>query len=353
MNLSHISIPVRRACAIFALVFSGSGCVSFTGVEEPGDALVDEVNAPFARQAEEVYKARRSFKRRVAIVEGEGVDAFLAKAKWGKNSQIPKTFKNAEELCSHYEVRRSLLLEARRNIVQWLGTLRDFELINRDCPIAEIAVEMPDDVYRLFYKIEALSLNDDGAFESTSRHDRNRKVMMRHYKATAIVYLNLVAPDGRSVFTFAALGKGEDVLFSGSGRYYVEDGELDGALLTQAVSESVKNATQRYARKFAPPLYVTSTCQNGQFAKLNAGREYGLVVGANVKFFGHRSGTALDGSKTVEECLLGTGVIGCEKRMGSMKPQPSMIDRDGTWVFVNDFDEDKRRVFKWCSARVE
>ena len=114
-------------------------------------------------------------------------------------------------------------------------------------------------------------------------------------------------------------------------------------LLLGAVSAAVNNAMEDYVVKFGPPIYVTDTCQNGRFARLSVGSKFGVLGGQRVEFYRNKVRAGLAGQEESSRQVVGTGVVG-----GSQAP----VENDGAWVLVNDYDESRRTVFRWTSARI-
>ena len=167
--------------------------------------------------------------------------------------------------------------------------------------------------YRLTYNITSLSLTG--------------------VSGIAKVEIRLFAPDGANTI-FSFIGDGTCV-----------NAQLAGGkqMLIGAVEEAAEKAMRGYARKFGPPIFVTDTCQGGQFARINVGSKFGVYKGQLVEFYRNKGRTGLDGNTEVSRVVVGNGIVG-EKN--------APVEPDGAWVFVENFDPLTRSVFRWTSARV-
>ena len=98
-----------------------------------------------------------------------------------------------------------------------------------------------------------------------------------------------------------------------------------------------------YVKKFGPPVFVSETCQGGRFAKLNVGAKFGVQAGQRVEFFRNKIRKGLSGEDEVAKVVVGNGIVG-EKN--------APVQPDGAWVFIENYDEVNRSVFRWTSARI-
>lgn len=320
----------------FAVVFTG--CCSYTGRVSPGDLKVDEGNKEYTRQAAEKFEKRKAFKRDVKIVEDdESMRVFLS-PNWAPKSSNPR----ANALCQNLEVRRGIAMGARGRLREIVGEMKDFKLQEEKSEAISINVgeTAESNVYIMKYtisnidmqfrKTQAFSLLTGGEAKDINEWVANVKVQVRFFK-----------PDNQTVIA----------TFIGEGTTTQSDDGSEGpnaTMLESAAVSAIDGAMLRYAEKFAPPLYVTKTSDDGHFACLNLGTEYGLQVGMKVEFIAHYEKEGLDGQKEDATATIGTGVIG---------QNGAPVDSDYAWVHI-DHDglkwdvEAPRSVFQWTSAKL-
>lgn len=313
-----------------------SGCISYTGAVMPGDDLVDEGNQAFARRAAETYAARKNFRRPVVIQEAEGVNLFLS-PNWVPRSNNAR----ANELCRNIETRRAVLQGAKARLREVVQGLKDLELVGEAQPqLVSVSADNQtgSSVYRITYNISNLDLQlreaTDGLNLIRASSSRDNKAFYE-WVANVTAEVRMIDPTGKAVFTFNQIG----VLTQ------TDDGSLNPNLtmLEQASTKAIDGAMKQYAHKFGPPMYVTETCQNGEFAKLNLGTDYGIQPGMQVEFIRHRVKKSLDGSEEMAPQRVGIGIVG----RGNAPVTP-----DSAWVHVEGYDEKNRSVFQWTSAKL-
>lgn len=327
MNLKSIVCVL----GIGALV---SGCVSYTGAVGAGDDLVDEANQPFARKAAETFAQRQKFSRPVVIQEAEGVNLFLS-PNWVPRSNNPR----ANALCSNLEVRRSMLQGAKAKLRDIVMGLKDLKLVGDAQPqmVTITTDDTPSNVYRITYNISNvdMQLHESQAISFKRGLSSHENKICYEWIANVSVEVRMLKPDGSTAFNFTAVGTHSQM----------DDGSLEpnATMLEQATTLGIMTAMKKYARKFGPPIYVTNTCQDGEFARLSVGTAYGLKKDMRIEFFRMRETKALDGSVAMAEQRVGLGVIGA----GDSPCEP-----DGVWAHVEGYDKEKRTVFQWTSARL-
>lgn len=322
----------------FAAVFAATltGCISYTGAVTPGDELVDEANAPFAKNAAQTFAQRQNFRRPVIIQEAEGVNLFLSPQFVPRSNNY-----RADALCRNIEVRRTMLQSAKARLREMVSGLKDLQLTG-DASAPMVAVSADDNaasqVYRITYNISNLDLQlreSSGLGNFVRAASSNDNKIYYSWIANVTVEVRMIAPDGRNVFTFNSVGTlSQD-----------DDGSLNPnpTMLEQASINAITGAMKQYAYKFGPPIYVTETCQNGEFACLSIGADYGLREGMKIEFFRHREKKGLDGKVEMTEMRVGTGTVG----QGKAPVEPAKA-----WVHVDDYDADARTVFQWTSAKL-
>ena len=306
-----------------------TGCASYTGLVLPADDAVDEGNRPFAKKAAEEYEMRKQFRRPVVIQEAEGMTLFLSP------TYVPRSLSpQVNEICRSLEVRRTLAQTAKAQLRQKVSGLRDLQLTGEnDAPMVSVGAtsEAPASVYRITYNISNLDLQlKVNEFVTVNgRHPAE-------WTATVSAEVRMISPEGNSVFSFTAQGEVRQS----------DDGSLrpNVTMLEEAASAAISRAMEQYTYKFDPPIYVTDTCQGGEFVRINVGTDYGLRAGMRVEFFRHRSRQGLDGEAEIAEQRVGTGVVGYGH---------APVQNDSAWVHVDDFGSgDSRTVFQWTSARL-
>jgi hypothetical protein len=313
-----------------------TGCISYTGVVTPGDELVDESNAPFAKSAADTFAQRQKFRRQVVIQEAEGVNLFLSPQFVARSNNH-----RANALCRNIEVRRTMLQSAKARLREMVSSLKDLQLTG-DASAPMVSVTADDNavpsVYRITYNISNLDLqlresSGLGNFVRSASSKENK--IYYSWIANVTVEVRMIAPDGSNVFTFNSVGTlSQD-----------DDGSLNPnpTMLEQASINAITGAMKQYAYKFGPPIYVTETCQNGEFACLSVGADYGLREGMKVEFFRHRQKKGLDGNVEMTEMRVGTGTVGQGK---------APVESAKAWVHVDNYDSEARTVFQWTSAKL-
>ena len=305
-----------------------AGCASYTGVVTPGDDATDEGNRPFVAKAAAQYRQRQQFRRPVVIQEAEGIGLFLSP------SYVPRsTDPQANALCRNVEVRRTMVQSTKAKLREIVSGLRDLQIAGEGEPsMVSVAVDgNAPTPYRITYNIANLDLQVkvNQLITVNGRHPAE-------WTANVSVEVRMIAPAGNSVFEFSGQGA---VTQS-------DDGSMrpNATMLEEAAVAAVAKAMSQYAFKFAPPIYVTDTCQNGEYAHINAGSDYGIRPGMRVEFFRHRTRQGIDGQSEAIEQRVGTGTVG----QGN-----APVTKDSAWVHVDDYDsDDPRTVFQWTSARL-
>lgn len=327
---------IKNLFAVACLTSLMVGCVSYNGSISPGDDLIDEGNQLFAKKAAQDYAARQKFQRPVVIQEAEGVSLFLS-PNYVPRSNNPR----ANELCRNIETRRALLQSAKAKLREIVMGLKDLKLTGEaDAPMVAVSTDNQSDpaVYRITYNIANLDLQLrklNGGMDLVRASSSKENKIYYEWVANVSVEIRMLDPNGNSVFTFNAIGTTSQT----------DDGSLNPnmTMLEQSAVEGVDNAMKQYAYKFGPPIYVTDTCQNGEFARLSVGSDYGVAPGMRVEFFRHREKKALDGGTEMVQQRVGTGVVG----KGNAPVEPSCA-----WVHVDGYDDKNRTVFQWTSAKL-
>ena len=306
------------------------GCISYTGAIMPGDDAVDEGNRAFAQKAAQEYAQRQQFKREVTIQEAEGMRLFLSP------EYVPRTNNpRVNELCRNIEIRRAIAQSAKACLKEIVNNLQDLKLVGENAP-AMVSVQADDNpatsqIYKIAYNIA----NVDMQLRETS-NVLNKKETICTWVANASVEIKMIAPNGNAVFNFSAMGTASQS----------DDGSRrpNATMLEEAAVEGVKLAMKKYSLKFGPVLYVVETCQNGEFARINAGTNFGLKPGMKIEFFHCRMQEGLDGQPEAIETRVALGTIGVAN---------APINEDSAWVHIDGYDKNApRTVFRWTSARV-
>ena len=308
---------MKKLLAVSCLTSLMVGCVSYNGAVFPGDDLVDEGNQPFAKKAAQDYAARQKFQRPVVIQEAEGVSLFLS-PNYVPRSNNPR----ANELCRNIETRRALLQSAKAKLREVVMGLKDLKLTGEaEAPMVAVSADNQSApaVYRITYNIANLDLQlreSKGGMDLIRASSSKENKVYYEWVASVSVEVRMLDPAGNSVFTFNAIGTTSQT----------DDGSLNPnmTMLEQAAAKGIDDAMKQYAHKFGPPIYVTDTCQNGEF-------------------FRHREKKALDGSSEMAQQRVGTGVVG----KGNAPVEPGCA-----WVHVDGFDDKNRTVFQWTSAKL-
>ena len=305
-----------------------AGCVSYTGVVAPGDDAFDEGNKPFVAKAAVDYRQRQQFRRPVVIQEAEGIGLFLSP------SYVPRsTDPQANALCRNVEVRRMMVQSTKAKLREIVSGLRDLQITGEgEAPMVAVSTDgAAPAVYRITYNVANLDLQVkvNQLVTVNGRHPAE-------WTASVSVEVRMIAPAGNSVFEFSGQGA---VTQS-------DDGSMrpNATMLEEAAVAAVAKAMSQYAFKFAPPIYVTDTCQNGEYAHINVGSDYGIRTGMHVEFYRHKLRQGLDGQSEAVEQRVGTGTVGYGN---------GPVTKDSAWVHVDNYDADKpRTVFQWTSVRL-
>lgn len=320
MNISKMIFATGAALAL-------AGCASYTGAVMPGDDITDEGNREFAQKAAEAYAARQQFRRPVVIQEAEGVNLFLSPGFVPRSNDAQAT-----ALCQNIEVRRTMLQSAKARLRDIVGGLSDLQLTG-DAQQEMVSISADQgavqNVYRITYNISGLDL------QLRSHKSIIDNKLMYDWVANVSAEVRMIAPDGKDVFTFNAM---ETVSEN-------DDGSLrpNATMLEQCATKAIASAMRQYGRKFGPPIYVTDTCQNGEYARINVGSSYGVQAGMKIEFFRHREKKGLSGDVEMAEQRVATGTVG----QGGAPVEPTHA-----WVHVDSYDEKSRGVYQWTSARI-
>ena len=327
--MSTKTIAVACAGAVLA------GCVSYNGQSVDADELVDEANQAYAAKAQEAFVARmKAPARPVVITEAPEMSIFLG----------PKSF-GGHPLCNDPAVRKEIALAFKSQLREKILTIKDFNLKDE----AQAMVAVGDEAattpnYRLTYNVTSLELKEN-AVGSLATGLAGRALGggagqvvadQKFWDGVAKVEVRLFKPDGTTpVFSFVGEGVYNKMVDANS--------PIDKTFLLEAVKIAANNAMDGYVQKFGPPIFVTDTCQGGQFARLSVGAKFGVQAGQNVEFYRNKVRKGATGEDEVARKVVGSGVVGAKK---------APVEDDGAWVLVNDFDEDNRSVFRWTSARI-
>ena len=325
---------VLIAAAVGALSFTG--CVSYTGLSEAGDDLIDEANQPYAGAAQKAYIARmKAPPRPVTIKEAPGINLFLAPTAGG------------HPLCQDLNVRKELAVAFKSQLRDKVANIKDFKLVDEHAPMVSVVAEgdaaQPQN-YLMTYNITSIELRENAggslatglAGTALGGSAGQMVANQKFWDAIAKVEVRLFKPNGTDcIFSFTG---------DGTYRKMVDaNNPLSKDLLLGAVKAAANNAMDGYVVKFGPPIFVTDTCQNGQFARLSVGAKFGVQANQRVEFFRNRVRKSAMGEDEVSRQVVGTGIVGAKK---------APIEDDGAWVLVDDYDASARRVFRWTSARI-
>ena len=322
--------------ALAAGALSFAGCVSYKGITESGDDLADEANQAYAGEAQKAYVARlKAPPRPVVIKEAPGMNLFLA----------PTTAGHA--LCQDLAVRKELVVAFKSQLRDRVAGIKDFKLVDENTPMVSVVAEgeaaAPQN-YLMTYNITSIELRENasgslatGLAGSAVGGRAGRQVAnQKFWDAIAQVEVRLFKPNGTDcVFSFAGEGTFRKMVDANN--------PLTKDLLLGAVKAAADNAMAGYAVKFGPPIYVTDTCQNGRFARLSVGAKFGVQASQRVEFYRNRVRKGATGEDEVSRQVVGSGIVGRAK---------APVEDDGAWVLVNDYDPEKRTVFRWTSARI-
>ena len=322
--------------ALAASALSFVGCVSYNGITEVGDDMVDEANQAYAGEAQKAYVARmKAPPRPVVIREAPGMNLFLAPAAGG------------HPLCQNLAVRKELVVAFKGQLRDIVSGIKDFKLIEESTPMVSVVAEgdaPPPQNYLMTYNITSIELRENaggslatGLAGSAVGGRAGRQVAnQKFWDAIAKVEVRLFKPNGTDcIFSFVG-----DGVFT---KMVDANNPLSKDLLLGAVKAAADNAMAGYAVKFGPPIFVTDTCQNGRFARLSVGAKFGVQAAQRVEFYRNRVRKGATGEDEVSRQVVGSGIVGRAK---------APVEDDGAWVLVNDYDVEKRTVFRWTSARI-
>lgn len=306
-----------------------AGCVSYTGALTPGDDAIDESNKPFVSKAAAEYNQRRNFRRPVVIQEASGIPVFLSP------TYVPRTtIPQANALLRNVEVRRTLVQSAKAKLREMVSELRDLEIVGEgEAPMVSVAADKASAApppYRITYNIANIDLQ-----LKVNQFVKVNGRPLTEWAANVSVEICMIDPTGKNVFTFAEQGAVSQS----------DDGSMNpnATMLEEATCSAVAKAMGNYAFTFTPPIYVTDTCQNGEFAHINVGSDYGIRPKMAVEFFRHRIREGIDGSKEIVEQRVGTGTVGFAD---------APVEKKSAWVHVDNYDKDTRSVFQWTSVKL-
>lgn len=314
-----------------------TGCVSYNGIATDGDDKVDEANQAYASAAAKSYAARKSAKARPAVVkEAPGVNLFLES----------KAF-SSHPVCQNLALRKELLLAFKSQLREKIDTLKDFKLLEENDPGVSVVADgegaAPQN-YIFTYNITSIEIKQaagstlaTGLVGGALGGSVGKTIAdQKFWDGIAKVEVRLMDPTGtKCIFSFT----GEGV----ENRMIAADQPIDKDLLLQAVKIAANNAIDGYITKFGPPIYVTDTCQDGQFARLSVGAEYGIQPNQEIEFYQNKVRKSATGEDEVSRKVVGRGIVGVDK---------APVEADGAWVRVSDYDAGNRTVFRFTSARV-
>lgn len=312
-----------------------SGCVSYNGRSLDADEIVDKDNQAYAAKAQEAFVARMNAPARpVVITEAPEMSIFLG----------PKSF-GGHPLCNDPAVRKEVALAFKSQLREKVLTIKDFSLKDEAqamVAVGDEAAQAPN--YRLTYNVTSLELKENAvgslttglAGQALGGGAGKTVADQKFWDGVAKVEVRLFKPDGTTpVFSFVGEGVYNKMVDVHS--------PLDKTFLLEAVKIAANNAMDGYVQKFGPPIFVTDTCQGGQFARLNVGKKFGVQAGQHVEFYRNKVRKDAAGEDEVSRKVVGGGVVGARK---------APVEDDGAWVLVDDFDEENRTVFRWTSARI-
>ena len=329
--MRKIMIVAAAACAM-----SFVGCVSYTGISEPGDDKADEANQKYASEAHQAFVARmKAPPRPVVIKEAPAMNAFLTQTTVG------------HPLYQDPAVRRELALAFKSQLRDKVAGIKDFKLVDEATPVVSVVAEgdvPPPQNYVMTYNITSIELKEN----ATANLGKNLSAQaigggagqlvanQKFWDAIAKVEVRLFKPNGTDcIFSFVGDGQYREMVDAYS--------PLSKDLLRGAVKVAADNAMEGYAAKFGPPIYVTDTCQNGRFARINVGSKFGVKSKQKVEFYRNKVRQGVTGEEEVARQVVGTGYVG---------KNHAPVEEDGAWVRVENYDEEKRAVFRWTSARI-
>lgn len=323
---------------MFAVACAGSmlaGCVSYTGQTLATDSLADEGNQAYAAEAQKAFDARmKAPPRPVVVTEAPEMAIFLNPS---------RSVFSGHPLCNDMSVRKEAALAFKSELRRKVSEIKDFRLVEE----AQAMVAVGDEVassqnYRMTYNITSLAMRESATgfvssgLTTVALTKGPRNSYEKYWDGVATVEVRLFKPGGTSqIFAFT----GEGVCT----KTETPTTPLDKTILAEAVKAAVDSAMDGYVKKFGPPVFVTETCQGGQFVKLNVGSKFGVQAGQRVEFYRNGTRKGLSGADEVARVVVGNGIVG-EKN--------APVEPDGAWVFVENYDAAARSVFRWTSARI-
>ena len=323
---------------VFAAVCAGAmlaGCVSYNGQSQPSDEMVDEANQAYAAEAQKAFAARmKAPPRPVVVTEAPEMAIFL--------DPVRSAF-SGHSLCNDMGVRKEAALAFKARLREKVSGIKDFRLVEESQAMVAVGEEVASPQnYRLTYNITSLALRESSTgfissgLTTTALTKGPRDTSEKYWDGVASVEVRLFGPDGTSqVFSFT----GEGICT----KIETRTTPLDKTILSEAVKAAADNAMEGYVKKFGPPIFVTETCQGGQFAKLSVGTKFGVLAGQRVEFYRSKVRMGVSGEDEVARVVVGNGIVG-EKN--------APVEPDGAWVFVENHDASTRSVFRWTSARI-
>ena len=343
MNLKKMlsvagSAALLTGCVAMNGVWVSLGFISYSGSVMPGDAKEDELNRPYAAKAAQDFKKRMQFKRAVTLQESQHLALFLNEGRVSASGAV----KDPAVLCADRDVRKSLVVQCKGQLRTEIGALRDLKLVGSDenaAPMVSVGDEAAAKPagYRIVYNITSIDMKDATTSDQLNvtpkfagaQQPQNTKTWV----GSAKVEVQMIDPNGNPVFNFTGDGVSSQDTVDGPNR----------GILEAAVRMAVTKAMAKYSEKFGPPIYVTQTCQDGQFVQISVGSDYGIREGQKIEFFRNVVRDGATGEKETIAQRVGTGVVGIGK---------APVDKDKAWVCVDSFDPENRTVFTWISARI-
>ena len=313
-----------------------AGCVSYSGAVLPADELTDESNQVYAMRAKKSFDARmKAPPRSVVVTEAPGLALFLGQ----------KTWFAGHPLANDLGVRKEAALAFKSALRDHVSRIKDFRLVDEAQAMVAVGDELPSAAnYRMTYNITSLELKEnssDNFSSSLTGHVIGGAVgqavaNQKSWDGVATVEIRLFKPDGvTSIFNFTGTGVYNGTVDATS--------PVDKTFLIEAVKLAADDAMKQYVQKFGPPIYVTETCQGGQFAHLNLGSRMGIQPGMTVEFYQNAIRKGLDGQDEEVQKVVGRGTIGA---------YGAPVEPNGAWAVVEGFKPEQRVVYRWTSARI-
>lgn len=314
-----------------------TGCVSYNGLTVDADNMVDEANRAYAQQAQNAFVARmKAPARPVVITEAPEIGIFL---------DATRSPFGGHPLCNNLAVRKEVAVALKAQLRDKVSNIKDFKLVEETQAMVAVGDEVVHSKnYLLTYNVTSLELKENAIGSLTTQlvgsslggKTGHAVSNQKFWEGVAKVEVRLFKPDGTTpIFTFTGDGVYRKMIDIHS--------PLDKTFLLEAVKIAANNAMNGYVQKFGPPMFVTDTCQGGQFAKLNIGAKFGVQTGQYVEFYRNIVREGLSGEQEVSQKVVGNGIVG-------KKNAP--VESNGAWVFIENFDANNRSVFRWTSARI-